>query len=111
MRIKKILQRIWRFFRWQIKNMRNETKKLLAVSLAALVVGGFCGGKICESVQQKKAEEEAKFNALSEAEKAAIQARAKEKARKISDLHLRYRQTTVLIRVSSASVFLKLFVQ
>lgn len=58
MKFKRIIQRIWKMVRRAIRNMRRETKKLLAVAFVAVLIGGFLGGRICGCVEKKKAAEE-----------------------------------------------------
>lgn len=58
MKFKRLIHRVWKYIRRSIRNMRRETKKLLAVALIALLVGAFLGGKICGSTEKKKAAKE-----------------------------------------------------
>lgn len=58
MEFRKLMQRLWKYVRWKWRNMKRETKKLLTVSLIALLAGGFLGAKISQSVEQKKASKE-----------------------------------------------------
>lgn len=58
MNFKRLIQRIWKLIRKKIRNMRRETKKLLAVAVIAVLLGGFLGGRICGCIEKKKATEE-----------------------------------------------------
>ena len=79
MNFKRFMKHIWRQIRRSIRNMRRETKRILAVTLVAILAGGFLGGRIGSGREQKKAaeeltrvtaklkkEEKAKINALNE---------------------------------------------
>lgn len=58
MNFKRLIQRIWKLIRKKIRHMRRETKKLLAMTIIAVLIGGFLGGRICGCIEKKRATEE-----------------------------------------------------